>query len=82
MCVIHEILKSNKSARDLQHFKDKSRFGISRGGGLSYLGNISIIYFHVSDNVEEFGWVIFYNYKNIILTDGGSSTTPRPWKIP
>ena len=50
LSVIHDIWKSNKSARDMRHFEGKSRIGtlsVGRRGGVSLLGKIIIYFFHV-----------------------------------
>ena len=54
------------------------------GGMVSYnRGEILLIFFHVSDHLEQFGGVSFFASKNSLFGRmGGTPPPPRPWKIP
>ena len=42
-------------------------------------GKMLLIFFHVSDHLKQFGGVLIYSVKYVILTKG---VPPYPWKIP
>ena len=50
-------------------------------GGCNKKGKFLLIFFRVSDHLEQFGGVLFSLVKLIILTDGGYHSTKIIFKI-